>query len=215
MKHMSSVLLIAALLSGAAHASVVKLDQGQTQKQGVNISVGGTATVDGQSYPLTTVGSGVRLKKVFFNVKVYVAQLLMGDPSKFVRAADGALSSLDQQNIFAMHLTFLREVPMDKLVSAFEEGFAANNVNMNDADIGKFMAMVNAGGHGEEGGTLTVLIHRGTDGGETLTYEVQRSRNPYSGSMKASPGLAKKVFALWLGVPADDFLGQLKTELLQ
>ncbi len=215
MKFMSCVLLTAALLSGTAHASVLKLDSGKSEKQGVNISVGGTATVDSQSYTLTTVGSGVRWKKVFFNVKVYVAQLLMGDQGKFVKTEDGALGSLDQQNAFAMHLTFLREVPMDKLVSAFEEGFAANNVAMTDADIAKFMALVNAGGHGEEGGTLSVVVTRATDGTETLTYEVQRARNPYSGTMKAPAGFAKKVFALWLGVPADDFLGQLKTELLQ
>lgn len=215
MKLLSSIMFSFALSSSPTWAAVLKLDQGKSEKQGINISVGGTATVDQKAYPLTTIGSGVRFKKVFFNIKVYVAQLLVGDSAKFVKTEDGALGSLDQQTAVAMHLTFLREVPMDKLVSAFEEGFAANNVDMSSADIMQFMSLVQAGGAGEEGGQLSIVIVRSSNGDETLTYEVERSRNPYSGSMKGSSGLAKKVFALWLGVPADDFLAQLKTELLQ
>lgn len=215
MKILSSILFSFVVLAGPAQAAVLKLDQGKSEKQGVNISVGGSATVDGKAYPLTTIGSGVRFKKVFFNIKVYVAQLLAGDASKFVKTEEGALASLDQQTAVAMHLTFLREVPMDKLVSAFEEGFAANQIDMAASDIVQFMSLVQAGGAGEEGGQLSIVVIRGADGSETLSYEVERSRNPYSGSMKGSSGLAKKIFALWLGHPADDFLGQLKTELLQ
>lgn len=212
---LSTLVLAAALFSGTANASILRLDAGTTQKEGVNISLGATATVDGVATPLTTVGSGLRMKKVFFNVKVYIAQLMMGEQNKFNKTQEGALASLDQQNAVAMHLTFLREVPMDKLVGAFEEGFAANNVNMADADIVKFMDLVRAGGHGEEGGTLTVFVSRGADGSETLTYEVIRSRNPSVGSMTGAAGLSKKIFGLWLGLPADEFLAKLKTELLQ
>ncbi len=212
---LSAFVLAAAFVSGTAHASILKLDNGKSEKQGVNISVGATATVDGQAHALTTVGSGLRMKKVFFNVKVYIAQLMMGDVNKYVKTQDGALASLDQQNSLAMHLTFLREVPMDKLTGAFEEGFAANQVNMADADIVEFMKLVTAGGHGEEGGTLTVFVARNADGTESLTYEVMRTRNPYVGTIKGAAGLSKKIFGLWLGVPADDFLAQLKTELLQ
>lgn len=210
-----SLLLSAVVIwSGLANASVITLTNGKTEKQGVLISTGGIATLEGQAYPLTTVGSGVRFKKVFFDVKVYVAQLLMAEESKFVRTLDGALGSLSQQNSFAMHLTFLREVPMDKLTSAFEEGFAANKVNMRDADIMNFMNMVRLGGAGEDGGTLSVIVIRNADGSETITYEVVRSHKPFLASIKAQAGLAGKIFSLWLGVPADDHLAKLKLELL-
>lgn len=207
--------LAAVVMSVTAQAAVLKLDEGKSAKQGVNISAGGTATVNSKDYPLTTVGSGLRQKRVFAVVKVYIAQLLVGDTTKYVKSEADALSSLANENAYAMNLTFLREVPMEKLTSAFEEGFAANHVSMNDPDIKKFMEMVSAGGAGEESGTLSVIVVRNDDGTETVTYEMIRSHQPYVGSVTGAAGLGKKVFALWLGEPADDYLAQLKTELMQ
>ena len=83
----------------------------------------GTASIDGKDFDLTTVGSGLRSKKVLLaNVKVYVAQLLVSSPNSFVRKDREALKSLEDSQTVAMQLSFLRTVEAEKVKISFKEG---------------------------------------------------------------------------------------------
>src|SRR5207253_11327692 len=116
----------------SAQASLLKLDAGQKSDNGVNVSTGGTATIDGKDFDLKTVGSGLRSKKVLLlNVKVYVAQLLVSSPNTFVHKDADALKSLDDSQTVAIQLSFLRTVGADKVQVSFRDAFDANGVNIN------------------------------------------------------------------------------------
>ena len=79
--------------------------------KGINISTSGSLVIQGESaIPMTTIGAGLRRKKVLFaTADVYVAQLLVSDAdaSKFVKTAEGALDSTDGMRAAAMHLSFV------------------------------------------------------------------------------------------------------------
>src|SRR3954452_23111889 len=89
-----------------AHADLLKLTEGSQVIGGVHIPSAAVATVAGKDYDLTTVGAGMRTKRVMFNVDVYVAQLMLADASAFVRTDDGALPSLDKETSVAIRLSF-------------------------------------------------------------------------------------------------------------
>lgn len=203
------------LYSGLAHADFITLKPGTELKQGVNISTGATAAVGDASYELTTVGSGLRKKKVvLIPIKVYIAQLMVADQARYVKTADGALPSIDNQTTVAMHLTFLRDVPASNIKESFQASLDANGVPAADPDIAKFMSLVDEAGAAETNGSLTILITKSADGSESLALENDTGTAVLK-TMKGSKGLSHKLMSIWLGVPADAYLTELKAELLQ
>jgi hypothetical protein len=211
----SNVLVAATVWSGAANAELLTLKAGANNKESVNISTGATANVDGANYDLTTVGSGLRKKKVVIvPIKVYVAQLLVNDQARYVKTDAGALPSIDNQTTIAIHLTFLRDVPASNIKESFQVSLDANGVPSNDADIVKFMSLVDEAGAATTNGSLTIVVNKAADGSESLALENKGSSSVLK-TMKGGKGLAHKIASIWLGVPADDYLKELKAELLQ
>lgn len=212
---MKYMILAAAIWSGAVHADLLTLKAGSSQKENVNISTGATASIEGASYELTTVGSGLRKKKVVIvPVKVYVGQLLVSDAARFVKTAQGALPSIENQTTVAFSMTFLRDVPASNIKEAFHGGFDVNNLG-SDAEVNAFLALVDQVGAAENNGTLTVAVTKAADGSETLAIENKKASGATLKTMKAGKGMASKIMALWLGNVADDYAGELKAELLQ
>lgn len=197
----------------SANAALLKLDPGQKSNNGVVISTGGTANIDGKDLQVTTVGSGLRSKKVLVaNVKVYVAQLLVSNPNSFVRKDSEALKSLEDSQTVAMQLTFLRSVEADKVKVSFRDAFDANNVDINNPAIKQLLAAVEKGGDATANGTLTFVANKHSDGTETLIYEDTAGKQV---TVKGDKGLTHDVFSMWLGNPADDGIAALKKSLLQ
>jgi len=209
----SSLLLSVALMSGVASADVLTLKPGTVEKQGVKISSGATTEAGAE---LATVGSGLRKKKVLIMpINVYIAQLMVGDSARHVKTNNGALASIDNQSTVAMHLTFLRDVPASNIKESFQSSLDANGVPANDADIAQFMRHVDAVGAAVDKGTLTILISKNADQTESLSLENKGPRGAVVKTMTGAKGLSHKLMSIWLGVPADDYLAELKTELLQ
>ncbi|MBS1971251.1 MAG: chalcone isomerase family protein [Bdellovibrionales bacterium] len=211
----SALIALTAILSLglSANAALLKLDPGQKSNNGVTISTGGTATIDGKDFQLTTVGSGLRSKKVLVaNVKVYVAQLLVSNPNSFVRKDADALKSLEDSQTVAMQLSFLRSVEADKVKVSFRDAFDANNVDINNPAIKQLLAAVEKGGDATANGTLTFVANKHSDGTETLIYEDTAGKQV---TVKGDKGLTHDVFSMWLGNPADDGIAALKKSLLQ
>lgn len=213
---MYSLVLTAVLWSGLAHADLLTLKPGNSAKQGVNITAGATAQLAGANYELSTVGSGLRKKKVVLvPIKVYVAQLMVGDPGRHVKTANGALPSIDSQTTVAMHLTFLRDVPAQNVKESFQSSLDANGVPADDPDIAAFMNLVDEVGAAETNGTLTIFVTKNADQTETLALENKLASGAVVKTMTGQKGLASKLMSIWLGVPADDYLAELKDEMLQ
>jgi hypothetical protein len=214
-KVMLAALLVTASVSTFAHADLLTMKAGTTVKNGVTISTGATATVEGKTYDLTTVGSGLRNKRVIFDVPVYIAQLLVSDASRYVKTEAGALPSLDNETSVAIRLNFLRDVPADKVTTSFQDGLDANAVDAKDADIVQFMAAVTKNGDAKNSGSLTIFLTKNDDGTETLAYENLRGPKADVTVVKGSKGLTNKVLSIWLGKTADSGLAALKTELMK
>lgn len=200
-------------LGFSANAALLKLEPGQKSNNGVTISKGGTANIDGKDLDLTTVGSGLRSKKVLLaNVKVYVAQLLVSRPNSFVRKDGEALKSLEDSQTVAMQLSFLRTVEAEKVKISFRDAFDANGVDINNPAIKALLAAVAQGGDATANGHLTFVTNKHSDGTETLIYEDTAGKQAV---IKGDKGLTHDVLSMWIGNPADDGLATLKKSLLE
>jgi hypothetical protein len=213
MKSMFFTLMASFMLSLSANAALLKLEPGQNNNNGVNISKSGAATLNGNTYELTTVGSGLRSKKVLLaNVKVYVAQLLVSSPERFSRTNADALKSLEDSQTVAIQLTFLRSVDADKVQVSFRDAFDANKIDINTQAMKQFLSAVQNGGDALDGKTLTIATTKNSDGSEVLVYEDSNGKQT---TIKGNKGLTHDIFAIWLGTPADDGVANLKKSLLQ
>lgn len=212
MKFAFMTFAMALALGFSAEASVLKLEAGSKSTNGVTISKSGVAEIDGQTYELTTVGSGLRSKKVLLaNVKVYVAQLLVSRPTSFVRKDSEALKSLEDSQTVAMHLSFLRTVDADKVQVSFRDALVANHVKILEPEIKKFLAAVSAGGDASANHSLVIVTNKNSDGSETLVYEDTQGRET---KITGPRGFTHDIFSIWLGASADDGIAALKRSLL-
>jgi hypothetical protein len=218
MKSFTQIIALATLalgFSGLANADLLTVTQGKEVKGKVTISVSAKANVNGQTYDLTTVGSGIRKKTVVFTVDVYVAELMLADADKgnLVKTDNGALPSLDNVKQVAMRLNWAVNVPADKIITSFQEGFHDNNISLKDPDVMKFMDAVAKAGNGASGGAMNIVLIKNADGTETVALE--NTRGPKPAIINGSRGFTTKVMALWLGTSKDAFLTALKAELLK
>ena len=188
--------------------------EGQGQKvEQITLSTAATVNIGGENLKLTSVGGGLRAKKVVFvNVKVYVGQLYVSSPEKFVKNDAGALASLKDQKAVAVQLHFLRNVDAENVQKSFKEALAVNSVNVEDASVHEFLSAVVKGGEAKEGKSLTVLGAKLSDGSESISYETTSGQVTV---VKGSAGFVEKVFSIWLGKPADDGVAQLKKSILK
>lgn len=214
MKSVLQVLTASAIILSVsfAEASLLKLEKGSRAIQGVNISKSADATIDQTSVHLGTVGGGLRWKKVLLaKVNVYVAQLLVSSPERFVKKDKEALKSLDDSETVAIQLTFLRTVDAPTVQSSFRDALSVNKVDMGTDAIKQFLSAVKNGGDATSGNSLTILVHKHSDGSETLIYEDSAAKQTV---IKGDKGLTQKILSIWLGTPADDGVGSCKSDLL-
>lgn len=195
-----------------SHAALLKMEKGTRSIEGVNISKSATAKFEKSETQLGTVGGGLRWKKVLLSkVKVYVAQILVSSPERFVKKDKEALKSLDDSEMVALQMTFLRTVEADKVQTSLRDAFSVNKVDMTTPAIKNFLSAVSKGGDATAGGNLTILIRKHTDGSETLIYEDTAGKQTH---ITGERGLTQKVFTVWLGIPSDDGVAALKKDLL-
>ncbi|MGE5086119.1 MAG: hypothetical protein ACM3MG_07425 [Bacillota bacterium] len=208
----ASAFLSVALSTSMANAGLLKMEKGTRAIEGVNVSKSAEATLNGKSESLGTIGAGLRWKKVLLaKVKVYVAQLLLSSPDRFVKKDKDALKSLDDSEIAAIQLTFLRTVDAATVQTSFHEALTANKIDMTNEAIKKFLAAVDQGGDATSGNSLTILIQKHSDGSETLIYE---DCNGKQSVIDGDKGLTQKIMSIWLGTPADPGVASLKSDLL-
>ena len=213
MRIIASALLSALLmLSLSSNAALLQLEKGTRTIEGVNIAQSAQGTLDGKKIELGSVGAGLRWKKVLLmKVKVYVAQLLISSPERFVRKSAEALKSLEDSESVAIQLSFLRSVDADTVQSSFRDALSANKVDMQNPSIKTFLDAVRMGGDADAGASLTILVTKHSDGSESLIYEDTAGHQT---RIHGDKGLSHKIFSIWLGTPSDDGVASLKNDIL-
>lgn len=205
--------LLSLLLSLQASASLLTPEGDGPKIEKFKLSSSVTTPIEGENVKLSSLGAGLRSKKVVFvNVKVYVGQLFVTSPESFKKTESEALNSLKDQKAVAVQLHFLRDVDAENVQKSFKEALKANKVDLSDSSINQFLDLVAKGGEAKEGKALSILGTTLKDGSEAITYE---STSGVSSEVKGSKGFIQKVFSIWLGTPADDGVAALKKSILK
>ncbi|WP_347359369.1 chalcone isomerase family protein [Bdellovibrio sp.] len=212
MKHLIAG-LATVLLSVHASAALLTPEGHGEKVEKVALSTAATSQIENEPVKLTSVGAGLRAKKVVFvNVKVYVGQLYVSNLETFKKTDAEALGSLKDQKAVAIQLHFLRDVDADNVQKSFKEALKANNVNLEDAAVKQFLDSVSKGGEAKDGKALTILGAKLKDGSESVFYETTAGN---VSEIKGPAGFIEKVFAIWLGKPSDDGVASLKKSILK
>ena len=156
------------------------------------VKVPDAVTVQGKELKLN--GAGIRKK---FIIKVYVGALYLEAPS----ADPAAIVTADQ--LKSVHMHFLRDVPKDKIMEAFREGFEKNSPEQAAALAPRLTKLSQALGDLKEGAVMSVTYAPGA--GTTVV------EGAHSATIEGKD-FADALFRNWLGAhPADD---DLKTKML-
>jgi hypothetical protein len=210
----AAAVLATTLIASSSFAALLTTTPGDKVINGVKIAKDGQVNINGQQIPVELIGAGLRAKRVVIaNVKVYVAELLSSDASKFVRTDADALSSLDQSRTIALRLTFLRGVDAATVQTSYKEALDANKISTSDAAIAQFLQAVTAGGDADNGKAMTIVTNKEANGDETVYYEGTKDGAP--AKITGPKGFSNKLMAIWLGTPADSGLANLKTQLIK
>lgn len=208
-----SMIVLAFAIAGEANADLLTLTPTNDKLEGVSLSSGATANVNGKSFKVTTVGSGLRVKEIFIPIKTYVAQLMVSDTGRYVKTAEGALPSMDNQGVVAVYLSFLVNAPNRELVQSISDSFAANGISSNDPDAAEVLDKVRSVGNFNKGFSIAIAMTKNPDGTNTVFFE--NSSTKAGSQFTGSKDLIHKIMSCWLGTPADDGLADLKTSLLK
>lgn len=212
---MKSMLALVAgiLISSSSYAALLTYEGKGPTVEKVALSEKATAQIEGESVTLTSIGSGLRAKKVVFvNVKVYVGQIFVSSPQTFKKNEAEALGSLKDQKAVLVQMHFLRNVDAENVRKSFNEALLANGVSIEDSAVKQFLESVSKGGEAKEGKTLTVLGSKLPDGQEMIIYETTEGN---ISQIKGAAGFIGKIFSIWLGKSTDDGIAQLKKSMLK
>lgn len=197
-----------------AQAALVTFEPGTLQLEGVNLNKT-VAINDDKGAPtsikLDLLGAGLRTKTVLFvAAKVYVLQLFSDSKATFSRDNNAISSLVQNSKSIALKISMLRTTSASTLSVSFKEALQANGFAM-DNDLTSVLSIIENGADGLQGKDLVMLMIKGQDGKINLYYEdAKGALKSFSGSSE----LMTKILSIWLGKPADDGLGKLKTQLL-
>lgn len=205
--------LLSLVLAMPAFAALLTPEGQGPKLENMQLPAAGTTLVEGETVKLTSIGAGLRSKKVVFvNVKVYVGQLYADAPDKLKKNSAEVLASLKDQKAIAMQLHFTRDVDADNVQKSFREALQANGNDSKEATMTQFLDSVSKGGEAKKGKALTILGTKLKDGSEVISYE---NTNGDISQIKGSAGFIEKVFSIWLGKSADPGVAELKKNLLK
>ncbi len=166
------------------------------------------------STELKNVSYGLRKKAVFglVPVRVYTLQLLAAFPEKLVRTEDGFLASLKDAGPVQLRMTFLRDLPGEKVAETLKEGLAANKVNTRSMspDLAAVMSEVRSIKKFTKDESFSITaVWKANE--VTLLLEDTIQIKAFNGP----PALAENILSIWFGNPADGKLKDLKIALIK
>ncbi len=157
---------------------------------------------------LKSVGHALRNKKVaFMDFKVYVVELLMPvDASWNQKAADFVTASPS-----GIQMSFLRDVPADKMMAAFSESLKANQVDTKSEPVQAFINAVKKVGDLKNKDVFLIARKKSDKTDSVLLLIPGRAKEIISGPAGWSDGIMK----IWAGKAADAGLEKMQKELFK
>ncbi|MEQ1721871.1 MAG: chalcone isomerase family protein [Pseudobdellovibrio sp.] len=164
---------------------------------------------------MLAVSHGLRKKAVFglVAVNVYVMQILAARPEKLVKTEDGFLASIKDAGPVQLHLTFLRDLPGEKISSSFKDGLEANKIDVKNLspELTQVLGEISAITEFKDGESFSITF---TWAGDKATAYLTDT------TLKIKTVTGDKVFAdqllsIWFGKPADGKLENLKKDLIK
>lgn len=166
---------------------------------------------------MTAVSHGLRKKAVFglVPVRVYVLQFLAAKPEKLVKTEDSFLASLKDAGPVQLHLTFVRNLPGEKISDSFKEGLSANDVDIKklSPELAQVLKEISAISEFKDGETFSITFNWSADATTATTYLTDSSLK-----IKTVTGpklFADQLLSIWFGKSADAKMADLKKTLIK
>lgn len=157
---------------------------------------------------LKAVGHALRNKKVaLMNFKVYVAEVLMPMDAVWSQKAADFLAASPA----GIQMSFLRDVPADKMMAAFEDGLKENKVDVKSESIKAFLDAVKKVGDLKEKDVFIIARKKTDKTDQVLVLIVGRNKEIISGPM----GWSDNILKIWGGTPSDSGLEKMQKELFK
>ncbi len=200
--------------SAAEIKYVITSNPSEEKFENVTILKSRTLIAGETSTELKSVNYGLRKKAIFglVPVRVYTAQLFAAHPEKLVKTEDGFLASLKDAGPVQMRLTFLRDLPGQKIADSFKEGLEANKISTRSMSTELNNVMTEVAGikkfNKEDSFSITAVWKNNQ---ASLLLEDSIQIKTFSGSSD----LAENILSIWFGKTADSKLNDLKKELIK
>jgi hypothetical protein len=160
------------------------------------------------SLKLKSVAHGIRSKKVaFLNFKVYLGEVLVPQESNWNQTALEFLNA----NPAGFQMTFLRDVPADKLIEGFEAGLKENQTDMNSEPIKAFLLAVKKVGDLKENEAYIIARNKSEKTDDVILLIPGKSKEIVTGPS----GWSDQILNLWAGKPTDSGIKNLQKELFK
>ncbi len=164
---------------------------------------------------MTAVSHGLRKKAVFglVPVNVYVLQLLAAKPEKLVKTKEGFLASLKAAGPVQLHLTFLRNLPGEKISDSFKEGLKVNKIDLRNLSpaLTHLLEEVSAIAEFKNGENYSITMLWSKDKAVAYLSEASLKMKIITGTKD----FADQLLSIWFGKTADARLENLKKTLIR
>lgn len=157
---------------------------------------------------LKAVGHALRSKKIaFMNFEVYVGEVLVPTDMTW----NQKMSEYVSASPAGIQMTFLRDVPADKMITAFDDSLKENNVNLKSEPIEAFLAAVKKVGDLKENDVFLIVRKKAEKADQVLVMIVGRTKEVISGPS----GWSDDILKIWGGKPADAGFEKFQKELFK
>ncbi len=212
-----SVFLASLLQASVSHAILLKTETtSKTYEEAKLVNSVVLVNDDKTEVAMKKVSHGLRRKNVFglLTVSVYVMQVMAAAPEKLVKDEQKFLDSVPGAGPVQLHLTFLRDLPGEKISSSFKEGLEANGLKTDDKslglELGTIMKELNNIKEFKKGQSFAITF---TWAGDNATVYLT-DPNARIISVTGPKAFASSLLSIWFGKPADSKLEELKKSLV-
>ncbi|MBY0555473.1 chalcone isomerase family protein [bacterium] len=207
-----------AVLFGFNFAQAVSLKTETTAKTFENAKLVKAVTLqndDKTEAQMTAVSHGLRKKAVFglVPVSVYVMQVLAAKPEKLVKTEEGFLSSVKDAGPVQLHLTFLRNLPGEKISDSFKDGLEANKIDVKalSPELTQVLKEISAITEFKEGESFSITFAWTGDKATAYLTDSTLKIKTVAGNKE----FADQLLSIWFGKTADGKLEELKKTLIK
>jgi hypothetical protein len=213
MKRISTIFFGLLLSHSLAWGGILTSKLGDQSIEGVKLAKEVTLESKVKNQVLKPYLSGIRKKKIaFFWAKVYVGQIFTtGSPTIPPKTIEEAYAFLSTQPLTVISMTFLRDIPVKRLMEAFEDSLEKNGSDPKSENLKPFFKILEKGGEAKDTQTTTIVFEQPGDGSEYVTYEngkgeIQR--------LSLEKGMVTKLLSIWVGKPSDSGMERLHQQFL-